>query len=118
MVEGQARRKSRAQRGNAMARSASLTLSTSTTRLLLGFLAAFLATLTFHQIGIWLLHAVGVTPAIPWAAEAVPPFGVPRVISLAFWGGLWGIIFVLVEPWLVRSPGGYWIGAIVVGAIV
>ena len=101
-----------------MARSASLTFTASASRLALGFLAAFLATLTFHQIGIWLLHELAITPATPWATEPVPPFGLPRIISLAFWGGLWGIVFVLVEPWLARSPGGYWIAAIVFGAIV
>src|ERR1700726_4121229 len=100
-----------------MARSASLTVSTSATRVALGFVAGFLATLTFHQIGIWLLHQVGVTPAIPWVTEPMPPFGVPQVVSLAFWGGVWGIVFVLVEPWLARSPGGYWIAAVVFGAI-
>lgn len=101
-----------------MARSASLTYSTSASRLALGFVAAFLATLTFHQIGLEILHLVGVTPATPWVTNPVPPFGIPQVISLAFWGGVWGIIFVLVEPWLARSPGGYWIAAIVFGAIV
>jgi hypothetical protein len=39
------------------------------------------------------------------------------VTSLSFWGGVWGIIFVLIEPYLVRSPGGYWVGAIIFGAI-
>ncbi len=101
-----------------MARSASLTVSTSATRLLLGFVAAFLATLTFHQIGIWGLHAVGLAPqAIPWNITPIPPFGVPQVISLAFWGGVWGILFVLIERFLARSPGGYWVGAILFGAI-
>ena len=101
-----------------MARSASLTVSTSVTRLLLGFVAAFLATLTFHQIGIWVLHAVGFIAATPWVITPIPPLGVPRVISLAFWGGVWGIIFVLIERWLARFPGGYWVGATVFGAIV
>jgi hypothetical protein len=41
----------------------------------------------------------------------------PIPISLSFWGGVWGIIFVLIEPYLVRSPGGYWVGAIIFGAI-
>jgi len=27
------------------------------------------------------------------------------------------MIFILVEPWLARSPGGYWVGAIIFGAI-
>lgn len=101
-----------------MARSARLTASTTGPRLLLGFVAAFLATLTFHQIGLELLHFVRLTQAMPYSARPVPPFGVPQVISLAFWGGLWGIVFVLVEPWLARCPGGYWVGAIVFGAIV
>jgi len=101
-----------------MARSVSLTVSTSVTRLALGFVAGFLATLTFHQIGIWILHAVGYIPFAAWATAPKPPFGVPSVISLSFWGGVWGIIFVLIEPWLRRSPGGYWVGATVFGAIV
>jgi hypothetical protein len=42
---------------------------------------------------------------------------VPQFISLSFWGGVWGIIFVSIEPYLVRSPGGYWVGAIIFGAI-
>src|SRR5436305_11583185 len=102
-----------------MARSvASLTAPISVTRLALGFVAGFLATLTFHQIGIWVLHAVGYVPFAAWATAPKPPFGVPSVISLSFCGGVWRIIFVLIEPWLRRSPGGYWVGATVVGAIV
>jgi len=58
-----------------MARSVSLTVSTSVTRLALGFVAGFLATLTFHQIGIWILHAVGYIPFAAWATAPKPPFG-------------------------------------------
>jgi hypothetical protein len=47
----------------------------------------------------------------------MPPFGVPQFISLAFWGGIWGIIFVLAEPIFARGPAEYWIGAIIFGAI-
>jgi hypothetical protein len=91
--------------------------SVSWVRLVLGFVAAFIATLIFHQIGLGILHLIGMTPAVPYNFASVPPLGVPAVISLAFWGGVWGIIFVLVEPWLARFPGGYWVGAIVFGAI-
>jgi hypothetical protein len=100
-----------------MAGLASLTASISGMRLLLGFVAAFVATLIFHQIGLGLLHLIHMTPGTPYSFSAVPPFGVPRVISLAFWGGVWGIVFVLVERWLALSPGGYWVGAIIFGAI-
>jgi hypothetical protein len=85
--------------------------------LLFGFIAGFVATLIFHQIGLLLLHFVGMTPNMPYNLNSVPPFGVPQFISLSFWGGVWGIIFVLIEPYLVRSPGGYWLGAIIFGAI-
>ena len=100
-----------------MAQSASLTSSISGMRMLLGFVAAFFATLIFHQIGLELCHLIGLTPNVPYNFKGVPPMGVPAVISLAFWGGVWGIVFVLVEPWLARSPGGYWVGAIIFGAI-
>lgn len=86
-------------------------------RLIIGFIAGFLATVVFHQIGLLVLHRIGVTPGTPWQMSPVPPFGVPRVISLAFWGGVWGIVFVLVERILARCPGGYWVGAIVFGAV-
>jgi len=26
--------------------------------------------------------------------KPVPPFGVPQVISLAFWGGVWGVVMI------------------------
>ncbi len=100
-----------------MAQSASLQSSASATRLLYGFIAGFIATLVFHQIGLLLLHFAGMTPGMPYNMHRVAPFGVPQFISLAFWGGVWGIVFVLAEPYLARSPGGYWVGAIVFGAI-
>jgi hypothetical protein len=93
--------------------------------------AGFLATVTFHQIGIWILHTVGFISFTPWNMAPRPPIAlplgvggipftlaIPSVLSLAFWGGVWGILFVLIERWLARFPGGYWVGATVFGAIV
>jgi hypothetical protein len=100
-----------------MAQSLTLQSSTSATRLLFGFIGGFIATLIFHQIGVLLLHYVGMTQNFPYSVRPVPPLRVPQFISLAFWGGVWGIVFVLVERAIARSPGGYWIGAIVFGAI-
>jgi hypothetical protein len=100
-----------------MAQSISLQSSASATRLLFGFIAGFIATLVFHQIGLLLLHFVGMTPGMPYNMHRVAPFGVPQFISLAFWGGVWGIVFVLVERVIARSPGGYWVGAIIFGAV-
>lgn len=79
------------------------------------FIAGFLATLTFHQGLVALLSATGVIAASAYDLSATEPLGVPAVISLAFWGGVWGIVLWL----LVRPSRGTqrWIWAAVVGAI-
>lgn len=100
-----------------MAQSRSRQSSISAGRLVFGFIAGFAATLVFHQLGLLALHFVGMTPNLPYNMHPVPPFRVPQVISLAFWGGVWGIAFVLVERVIARSPGGYWVVAVVFGAV-
>ena len=85
-------------------------------RVLLGFVAGFLATIIFHQIAVQLLHMAGFTPRAAWAMRPVPPFGVPSVISLSFWGGVWGAIMI---PIIDRKRGAaYYVIAIVFGAIL
>ena len=72
-------------------------------RALLGFVAAVVSVLTFHQ-GMWaLLHAAGVMPPAPYPTNPVPPFGVPLIASLCFWGGVYGFVFGLVLPRLPRG---------------
>jgi hypothetical protein len=100
-----------------MAQSLSLQSSTLATRLIFGFVAGFVATLVFHQIGLLLLHFAGMTPSLPYDMRLVAPFHMPQFVSLAFWGGVWGIAFVLVGRAIAKSPGGYWFGAIVFGAV-
>lgn len=85
--------------------------------LLLGFIAGFLATLIFHQSAWYLLVESGVIPTDKpaWPMDAVPPLGVPSVVSKAFWGGLWGAVLAV---FLARIPGAaYWLSWIVVGAL-
>ena len=86
-------------------------------RLAFGFIAGFLATLIFHQLTLALLWAAGVAPFGPFSMAATQPFGVPAVFSLAFWGGVWGILFALIEG---KFPGrsGYWVAAFLFGAIL
>lgn len=84
-------------------------------RLALGFAAGFLAVLLFHQVMAVLLYAAGVLPAFPYSMAPRPPFGVPAVISSAFWGGLWGIALVLVlaaRPDWPAIPLGIVFGAV------
>lgn len=88
----------------------------SVQKLVIGFIAGFLAVLIFHQPVLSFLTAVGFAKAATYSMHATAPFGVPQVLSLSFWGGLWGIVFALVEG---RFPRGlaYWIVAFLFGAI-
>jgi len=70
--------------------------------ILLGFLAGFAAVLVFHQGAAWLLHMLtmkaqigtGVFGPVGFPSSMAPtkPFGVPQLISWAFWGGVWGVL--------------------------
>src|SRR5690554_7790613 len=66
------------------------------------FIAGFLATVVFHQGAVALLWLAGLIGGAPWNMTAVPPFAIPKVISLAFWGGVWG----LPVWWLIRRWNG------------
>lgn len=84
--------------------------------LLAAFVAGFLAILFFHQGGLWLLHLAGKVATPPWNMTPVPPLGVPSVLSLALWGGLWGIVL-----WtMIRNAKAtrFWMLAIVLGALL
>lgn len=81
----------------------------------LAFIAGFVSTLVFHQGLLALLYFTGAVPHAPYDLYAVPPLGLPAVISLAFWGGVWGAAI-----WsLLKHVGGaaYWVWAVVIGAI-
>jgi hypothetical protein len=79
------------------------------------FLAGFFSTLVFHQGLLAILHAAGATPRAAYALEPVPPLGVPAVLSLAFWGGVWGILLWLV---IAGAEGPrYWLLALLLGAV-
>jgi hypothetical protein len=91
--------------------------SRSVGRLLLGFVAGVFATLIFHQLTLWALWAVGFAPMKPFVMAATKPFGVPAMFSLAFWGGVWGIVFTLIDSSFPRNVG-YWVTAFLFGAIL
>lgn len=79
------------------------------------FVSGFLATLIFHQGLFGLFYLAGVVPAAPFNMTPVPPLGVPAVLSLAFFGGLWGIVLWAI---LGRLRGiSYWLGHVIVGAV-
>ena len=69
---------------------------TSLKNIILGFLAGVIATLTVHEIIKCFLFDAGYIPLAPWAMDPVSPFGLPKLVSDALWGGLWGSIFALI----------------------
>jgi hypothetical protein len=68
----------------------------------IGFVAGFLSVLVFHQLGFWIANEFGWLRVPLYSLRPVPPFGVPTILSLAFWGGLWGIAGACLVP---RLPG-------------
>jgi hypothetical protein len=79
------------------------------------FAAGFISTLTFHQGLLGLLFLSGVASRAPFNLEPAGPLGVPSVISLAFWGGVWG---VALWPLLrTRRGTAFWAGSVLLGAI-
>ena len=80
------------------------------------FIAGTLAVPLFHQVMLALLVAIGMTTYKPFQFMATKPFGVPQLISLSFWGGVWGLILGLVLL-RVRSSLAYWTIATIFGAI-
>lgn len=86
-------------------------------RVIICFIAGFIAVLLFHQPVVALLNETGLMPKgfAPYSLDPVAPFGVPTVVSKAFWGGLWAIALDL----LLRGTTGprYWAGWIILGAV-
>jgi len=84
-------------------------------RVVIAFSAGFVSTVVFHQCVLALLHVFSIAPKPAWPMQAVPPFGIPAVISLAFWGGIWGVIMMpMIQG---RRGASFWIAAILFGAI-
>jgi hypothetical protein len=76
------------------------------------FVAGFISVLTFHQFAGWALLATGILPPgafHPWPLTPVPPFGVPSLISMGFWGGLWAVLIGFVCVGRAHGPA-YWLG--------
>ena len=85
-------------------------------RLIFAFIAGFIAVLVFHQGMLAILYSVGFTARSPFPMQPTKPFGIPVIFSLAFWGGVWGILFALIDR---RFPRGaaYWVWTLIFGAL-
>ena len=84
--------------------------------ILVAFVSGFLSVLIFHQPMLIILKAIALAPdkLTPYATASTS-LGVPRVLSLAFWGGIWGLILAVVVTW--TRGLGYWLLGLIIGAL-
>lgn len=85
--------------------------------ILVGFIAGALSVVIFHQLGFWISNELGYTRTGLYNMRPVPPWGVPAIVSSAFWGGLWGIVAAFVVPRLPGALSGV-LGWILFAAII
>jgi len=71
-----------------------------------GFIAGFASVLLFHQFGFFLANEFGLLKVPLYSWRPVPPLGVPSILSLAFWGGVWGIVGSFLIPRLPAALDG------------
>lgn len=86
-------------------------------RAVLGFAAAVIAVLTFHQAMWAALHVAGIMPP-PYPVTPIPPYGVPQIANLCFWGGVYGAFFGLLLPRFAAPSWVVGIGFGVLAALV
>lgn len=80
------------------------------------FVAGAIAVPLFHQVALWILNMTGAISRRPFAMTPTEPFGIPQLISLAFWGGVWGLILGIFLS--ERTPRvRYWLFALIFGAV-
>ena len=84
---------------------------------LVGFVAGAVSVLIFHQAGFWIANELGYTRVPLYGLRPLPPWGVPTILSQAFWGGLWGIAAAFLVPRLPRPLNGA-LGWILFAAVV
>jgi hypothetical protein len=89
-------------------------MNTAPMRVFLGCVAGAISVLVFQQ-GVWmLLHEAGMMVLAPYPTRPVPPFGVPQIADLCFWGAVYGALYALVQP---RIAAPRWLLGLGLGVI-
>jgi hypothetical protein len=78
----------------------------------LGCIAGAISVLVFHQTTLQLFFWLGLAPQAAFRVAVVPPFNAPMVVSVTFWGAVYGGIFGLLAP---RLPAPVLIKALLAG---
>ena len=89
-------------------------------RLLIAFIAGFIAVPVFHQSLLALFAAIGAVSAAPFSSEPAAVTGLPQVVSRALLGGVYGIALVILLERIVRHRSGpaFWTTAVGIGALL
>jgi hypothetical protein len=72
--------------------------------LVIGFISGAVSVLLFHQGAAALLHALELTASAPYSMQPTRPWGVPQLWSIAFWGGIWGVLLAASLAHLDGAP--------------
>src|SRR5689334_21730013 len=84
--------------------------------LVVGFVSGAISVLIFHQGAAAFLHAIGMTPRAPYSMTATAPFGIPALWSIAFWGGVWGVVLAATLQHL--RDAAFVVSAVIFGAVL
>lgn len=79
------------------------TMYAASTRIFLGSVAGALSILMFHQTTLEAFFWLGLAPNAAFRIAQVPPFHAPLVVSITFWGAVYGALFAAAAP-LVKAP--------------
>ncbi len=82
------------------------------TRIFLGCVAGALSVLMFHQTTLQIFFWLGWAPQAAFRTAQVPPFNAPLVVSITFWGAVYGGLFGLALPW---AKGPLWVKGMLAG---
>ena len=72
------------------------------TRACLGFSAGAIAALVFHQGLAEIFDIVGIGKMVAFRVTPTWPFGIPSLVSLSFWGAMYGVVLALIAPYWRR----------------
>lgn len=84
--------------------------------LAMGCLAGAASVLALHQGALAVLHGLGLASRAPYSMQPTAPLGVPQLWSLAFWGGIWGIVLARVL-WRLARGARLVLGAVAFAAV-
>ncbi|MEQ1576012.1 MAG: hypothetical protein ABL894_00020 [Hyphomicrobium sp.] len=72
--------------------------------LLRGFLAAAISVVLVHQLIVFILNRLGLWEPKAYSMAPIGPLQLPTIVNSIFWGGMWGVVYVLTRHLLPDLP--------------